>query len=73
MAYHLSSEQYQRGLEVLARARLDGVTHGVTAAHVLGLVDMLAQLAGTSASKVMRDSDARLADLDSPLAPSAFE
>ncbi len=75
MTYHLSSEQYRRGIDYIARARLEAVRNtmpgqpSASSAVVLGMAEMLAQLAGptTPAARVMRDSDARLADLDSPL------
>ncbi len=70
MTYHLSSEQYQRGVDYIAEFRVKSVCNGRPlgrTAGVLGMAELLARLANTSAAKVMRDSDARLADLDSPL------
>ncbi len=74
MTYHLSSEQYQRGVNHVTSARVVAATPGSTLtrnpAYITGLAKMLAHLADVPVSKVMRDSDARLADLDSPLAPT---
>ncbi len=71
MTYHLSSEQYQRGVNHVASARVVGATPGSTLtrnpAYITGLAKMLAHLADIPVSKVMRDSDARLTDLDTPL------
>ncbi len=68
MTYHLSSEQYQRGIDRLAVARLvDPVSPSTS--RIFGMAEMLAHLASSNPAKVMRDSDARLADLDSPLTP----
>ncbi len=76
MTYHLSSEQYQRGVDYLASVRVGAAQKpppparfGFTA-EVLGMAEMLAHLAHTDARKVMRDSDARLTDLESPLTPT---
>ncbi len=73
MTYHLSSEQYQRGVDYIARVRLEAVqpntARAISTAWTSGMADMLGQLAGTTLGKVMKDSDARLADLDSPLTP----
>ncbi len=75
MTYHLSSEQYQRGIDLLAAARLEAAQPGSTlsrnGAFVVGQARMLSQLAGVPARQVMRDSDARLADLGSPLTACA--
>ncbi len=72
MTYHLSSEQYRRGVDTLAAARLTAAqTPGTlprNSALIVGMAHMLAHLANSTPGKVMRDSDARLADLDSPLA-----
>ncbi len=75
MTYHLSSEQYQRGVYLLAAARLEAAQPGSTlsrnGAFVVGQARMLSQLAGCAVSRVMRDSDARLADLGGPLTERA--
>ncbi len=75
MTYHLSSEQYQRGVDLLAAARLKAAQPGSTltrnGAFVIGQARMLSQLAGCTVGRVMRDSDARLADLDCPLSDCA--
>ncbi len=71
MFYHLSSEQYQRGVNHVAAARVVAATPGSTltrnGAYITGLAHMLAHLANCQVSKVMRDSDGRLADLSSSL------
>ncbi len=70
MTYHLSSEQYQRGVERITQVRLliaEGVMPASTPARVLGMADLLAHLASVPTGRVIRDSDARLAGLDSQL------
>ncbi len=71
MTYHLSSEQYQRGVDHLAAVQLVTAQDGFPAYNtsvLLGMAEMLAHLADSSVSRVMRDRDTRLADLDSPAA-----
>ncbi len=73
MTYHLSSEQYQRGIDYIAWQRVLRETSrsGLepTAGTSWGMAELLAHLASVTPARVMRDSDARLADLDSPLSP----
>ncbi len=70
MAYHLSSEQYQRAVDYIAARRIDTELSRLgTAASVCGMAELLGHLASVPASRVMRDSDTRLADLDRPLTP----
>ncbi len=67
MTYHLSSEQYQRGVDYLASMRRSGAEHLSSTSStmcVLGMAGMLAELADSNPARVMRDSDARLAILD---------
>ncbi len=67
MTYHLSADQYQRGVDYIACDRLKAVAGGASSARITGLAEMLAFLAHVSTAKVMRDTDSRLADLHSPL------
>ncbi len=72
MTYHISGEQYDRAVNYIAATRLGAVgveQHAPLAARILGMADLIAHLGSVSVSRVMRDSDARLADLDSPLSP----
>ncbi len=74
MTYHISSEQYQRGVDYIATRRATAAIqagNGTAAIRgvpqLIGMAELLAHLASVTPARVMRDSDARLADLDSSL------